>query len=104
MIYNTKEACDDLRYDGDGQGRESRLQAHARISTCKNKGADGEVRYRLSDKLGAMGYIPISQPTGQLLDTIGVWAFFVVIGTFSFWVIGTFFKNIGVLKGEEVQA
>jgi hypothetical protein len=46
--------------------------------------------------------IPISKGTGAVLETIGIWAFFVVIGGFSVWVIGTFFKNIRTLKGEEV--
>ena len=60
--------------------------------------------FALPTKLGAMGYIPISKSTGAMLDTIGVWAFFIVIGAFSVWVIGTFVKNIGVLKGEEVKS
>jgi uncharacterized membrane protein YfcA len=60
--------------------------------------------FALPSKLGAMGYIPISKSTGDLLNTIGIWAFFIVIGAFSFWVIGTFFRHIGELKGEEVKA
>ncbi|MBN1843765.1 MAG: sulfite exporter TauE/SafE family protein [Deltaproteobacteria bacterium] len=60
--------------------------------------------FALPAKLGAMGYIPISKQLGDILDTIGVWAFFIVIGGFSVWVIGTFLKNIKVLKGEEVRA
>jgi hypothetical protein len=34
------------------------------------------------------------------LDTIGVWAFFIVITGFGVWVIGTFLMNIKTLKGE----
>ena len=49
-----------------------------------------------------MEVINISKETGATLETIGIYAFFIVIGLFSVWVIGTFFKNIGVLKGEEV--
>ena len=60
--------------------------------------------FALPAKLGAMGYIPISKSTGAMLDTIGVWAFFIVIGAFSVWVIGTFVRNIGVLKGEGVTS
>ncbi|MBE9580362.1 MAG: sulfite exporter TauE/SafE family protein [Proteobacteria bacterium] len=60
--------------------------------------------FALPGKLGAMGYIPISKQLGDVLDTIGVWAFFIVIGGFSVWVIGTFLKNIKVLKGEEARA
>ena len=31
---------------------------------------------------------------------MGNWAFFVVIGIFAFWVIGKFFSNIQILRGE----
>lgn len=58
--------------------------------------------FALPGKLGEMGVIPISRGTGAVLDTIGVWAFFIVIGCFSVWVIGTFLTNIRTLKGEGV--
>ena len=45
--------------------------------------------------------IPLSERTASLLNTIGVWAFFAVIGVFGVWVIGTFLTNIGKLKGKE---
>jgi hypothetical protein len=51
-----------------------------------------------------MGYLPISKQTGDVLDAIGVWAFFIVIAAFGVWVIGTFLMNIRVLKGEEGRA
>ncbi|MCG8616784.1 MAG: sulfite exporter TauE/SafE family protein [Desulfobacterales bacterium] len=57
--------------------------------------------FALPGKLGEMGMIPISKQFGDLLNTIGIWAFFIVIGLFSVWVIGTFLKNIGTLKGGE---
>jgi len=57
--------------------------------------------FALPAKLGEMGVIPISKQVGDLLDTIGIWAFFIVIGGFGVWVIGTFLKNIAILKGEE---
>jgi len=57
--------------------------------------------FALPGKLGEMDVIPISKQAGAVLETIGVWAFFIVIAGFSVWVIGTFLKNIGVLKGEE---
>ena len=56
--------------------------------------------FALPAKLGDMDVIPISKQTGAILETIGVWAFFIVIGGFSVWVIGTFLNNIKVLKGE----
>jgi uncharacterized protein len=58
--------------------------------------------FALPGKLGGMEIIPLSKETGVLLDKIGIWAFFIVIAGFSIWVIGTFFKNIGAMKGEEV--
>ena len=56
--------------------------------------------FALPAKLGEMGYIPISKQTGVILDTIGVWAFFIVISGFGVWVTGTFLFNIKRLKGE----
>ena len=60
--------------------------------------------FALPGKLGEMNVIPISKQTGAVLETIGIWAFFIVIAGFSVWVIGTFLKNIGVLKGEEATS
>jgi uncharacterized membrane protein YfcA len=59
--------------------------------------------FALPGKLGEMGIIPLSKQTGTVLDQIGTWAFFVVIGGFGVWVIGTFLANIGFLRGEEVS-
>jgi len=58
--------------------------------------------FALPAKLGEMEVLPISKQAGALLNTIGIWAFFIVIGGFGVWVIGTFMTNIGKLKGEEV--
>ena len=60
--------------------------------------------FALPAKLAEMEVIPLSNKAGAILETIGVWAFFIVIAGFGVWVIGTFFANIGVLKGEEVRA
>jgi uncharacterized membrane protein YfcA len=60
--------------------------------------------FALPGKLAEMEVIPLSKQTSAILETIGVWAFFIVIAGFGVWVIGTFFANIGVLKGEEVRA
>ena len=57
--------------------------------------------FALPGKLGEMEVIPLSKEAGAVLDTIGIYAFFIVIGGFSVWVIGTFLKNVGALKGEE---
>jgi uncharacterized membrane protein YfcA len=60
--------------------------------------------FALPGKLGEMEVIPISKGAGAVLDTIGVWAFFIVIGGFGVWVIGTFLMNIKNLKGEGVHS
>jgi hypothetical protein len=60
--------------------------------------------FALPAKLGAMDIIKISKKTGTLLDTIGVWALFIVIAIFAVWVLGTFFMNLGVLKGKEATS
>jgi hypothetical protein len=60
--------------------------------------------FALPAKLGAMDVITISKGTGAFLESIGVWAFFIVISGFGIWVIGTFLMNIRVLKGKEVKA
>jgi len=60
--------------------------------------------FALPAKLATMGYLPISPETGLILDKIGIWAFFVVIGGFSVWVIGTFLASINKLKKKEVRA
>ena len=60
--------------------------------------------FALPAKLGQMGIIPISKQTGAVLETIGIWLFFIVIGGFGVWVIGTFLTNIKKLKGEEAPA
>jgi len=57
--------------------------------------------FALPAKLGSLGILPISKSTANAIEVIGIWAFFIVIGGFSVWVIGTFLKNFGVLKGKE---
>jgi len=56
--------------------------------------------FALPGKLSAMEVITLSRETTAILDKIGVWAFFIVIGGFGVWVIGTFLTNIKILKGE----
>ncbi|OQX03264.1 MAG: hypothetical protein BWK80_56020 [Desulfobacteraceae bacterium IS3] len=56
--------------------------------------------FALPGKLASMDIIPLSKGTSKFLDMLGVWTFFIVIGIFAVWVMGTFFKNIKTLKGE----
>ncbi|MCG8564999.1 MAG: sulfite exporter TauE/SafE family protein [Desulfobacterales bacterium] len=60
--------------------------------------------FALPGKLGEMEVISISKQTGDLLNTIGIWAFFLVIGCFSVWVISTFLLNLNTLKDKEVSS
>jgi len=60
--------------------------------------------FALPGKLAEMELIPLPKQAGVILDKIGIWAFFVVIGLFAVWVIGTFLRNLKVLRGEEDAA
>ncbi|MFC1894044.1 sulfite exporter TauE/SafE family protein [Chloroflexota bacterium] len=59
--------------------------------------------FALPGKLGKMDILPISESLGNALDTTGTVLFFVVIGGFGIWVIGTFLRNIRTLRGEVVR-
>lgn len=56
--------------------------------------------FALPNKLIDLEYIPMGKGVGNVLESIGFYAFFVVIIIFAVWVFGTFFKNISALKGE----
>jgi uncharacterized protein len=57
--------------------------------------------FALPAKLSAMEILPISKGAAHVLEVIGIWAFFLVIGGFGVWVVGTFFANMGVLRKQE---
>ena len=48
--------------------------------------------------------ISLSPRTIAVLDGIGIWAFFIVIGGFAVWVLWTFVSNLGRLRGAEVTS
>jgi hypothetical protein len=56
--------------------------------------------FALPKKLVAMGWIALDKATASMIDTVGMWLFFVTIGLFGVWVFGAFFMNIKTLKGE----
>lgn len=56
--------------------------------------------FALPKKLVAMGWIALDKATASMIDTVGMWLFFVTIGLFGVWVFGAFFRNIKTLKGE----
>jgi uncharacterized protein len=55
--------------------------------------------FALPAKLSGLDVMPISKDACAVLETIGIYAFFVVILAFALWVFWTFFKNIGILRG-----
>ncbi|MFA6901149.1 MAG: sulfite exporter TauE/SafE family protein [Desulfurivibrionaceae bacterium] len=56
--------------------------------------------FALPSKLASMEMISMSKETGKLLETVGTYVFFVVLGSFAIWVFYIFFTNIKTLKGE----
>jgi uncharacterized membrane protein YfcA len=59
--------------------------------------------FALPSKLADVGFIPLPKEAGAFLESLGIYAFFIVITVFSVWVIGTFLKNIPVLLGKGVK-
>jgi len=57
--------------------------------------------FALPGKLAEMEVLPLSSKVGAVLEAIGIVAFFIVVGGFGVWVIGTFLRNIKVLMGRE---
>lgn len=55
--------------------------------------------FALPKKLADLEFITLSKAASGILDKIGIFAFFIVIGVFAVWVIGTFLVNIKKLKG-----
>ncbi|MCA1960723.1 MAG: sulfite exporter TauE/SafE family protein [Desulfomonile sp.] len=56
--------------------------------------------FALPEKLKQMEVLDISDALAKTLTQAGTWIFFVVIGIFAVWVIGTFFTSTGKLRGE----
>lgn len=56
--------------------------------------------FAMPNKLRSLGYLSWSKQTCAMIDTVGMWLFFITIGLFAIWVFGAFFKNIKMLKGE----
>ena len=60
--------------------------------------------FALPAKLADLEYMPMSKGACAVLETIGIYAFFIVILFFALWVFWTFFKNIGILRGNPVHS
>ena len=60
--------------------------------------------FALPGKLNDLEVISLSPTVVQILDGIGIWAFFLIIGGFAIWVFYTFLTNLGRLRGVEVSS
>lgn len=56
--------------------------------------------FALPGKLVSLEVLPISVGAAKVIENIGMYTFFIVLGTFAVWVFWTFFSNIRTLKGE----
>jgi uncharacterized membrane protein YfcA len=57
--------------------------------------------FALPRKLVSLEVLPISSDAARVIEGVGMYAFFIVLGSFAVWVFWTFFSNIRTLKGEE---
>lgn len=60
--------------------------------------------FALPSKLQSMDLIPLSKSTCLVLNDIGMWLFFITVGGFGVWVIGTFLMNLATLKSGEAHS
>ena len=60
--------------------------------------------FALPSKLQSMDLIPLSKSLCASLNTIGMWLFFITVGGFGIWVIGTFLMNLKTLKSGEAHS
>ena len=54
----------------------------------------------LPRKLADLGYLPLSRGTSVLIEQIGTVLFFGIVGAFSLWILMTFARNAGRLRGD----
>jgi uncharacterized membrane protein YfcA len=60
--------------------------------------------FALPGKLVSLEVLPITAGTAKVIENIGMYTFFIVLGSFAVWVFWTFFANLRTLKGEERAA
>ena len=60
--------------------------------------------FALPGKLVSLEVLPISRETAKLVENVGMYTFFIVLGSFAVWVFWTFFSNVRTLRGEEERA
>jgi uncharacterized membrane protein YfcA len=57
--------------------------------------------FALPGKLVSLEVLPITKDTAKVIENVGMYTFFIVLGSFAVWVFWIFFTNIKTLKGEE---
>ncbi len=60
--------------------------------------------FALPRKLVGLEVLPLSAGAAKAIESVGMYVFFVVLGSFAVWVFWTFFANLRTLKGEEEHA
>jgi uncharacterized membrane protein YfcA len=56
--------------------------------------------FALPGKLVSLEVLPITAGAAKVIENIGMYTFFIVLGSFAVWVFWTFFSNLRTLKGE----
>jgi uncharacterized membrane protein YfcA len=56
--------------------------------------------FALPGKLVSLEVLPITAGAAKVIENIGMYTFFIVLGSFAVWVFWTFFSNVRTLKGE----
>ncbi len=56
--------------------------------------------FALPRKLVSLEVLPITNDAAKAIESVGMYTFFIVLGSFAVWVFWTFIKNIRTLKGE----
>jgi len=60
--------------------------------------------FALPGKLVSLEVLPVTRETAKIVENVGMYTFFIVLGSFAAWVFWTFFTNIKTLRGEEERA
>jgi uncharacterized membrane protein YfcA len=58
--------------------------------------------FALPGSLTKAGYMSMAPATSKVLDTVGLLIFFAIVGSFSLWVIFSFFKGIGRYRAGDI--
>ncbi len=54
--------------------------------------------FALPGKLSTLDFIHLEKSTAGVLNAIGTWSFFIIVGVFAIWVLAKFFANLSILR------